>query len=196
MRYNAEHKDKSYAKILLSASRMMRTRGVADVSIAKVMTDAGLTHGAFYAHFESKEDLAATAIGNALIESRSNANEHVRKARAEGRSALRALIDFYLSEKHLESPWRGCALSAVSQEVSREPSAARDVMRERLHETVQAVAPDMDGTTQAEREAKVELLYSTMVGIITLARLANTREERLAYLERSKAQLLIMMGVS
>lgn len=194
MRYTAEHKDKSYARILLSASRLIRTRGVADVSIAKVMADAGLTHGAFYAHFESKNELAATAIGTALNESRNNASEHVRKGKLTGQSPVRALIEFYLSERHLESPWRGCALSAISQEVSREPSPARDVMRERVQDTVNAVAPDMEGVTQAEREAKVELLYSTMIGIITLARLANTREERVAYMERSKAQLLRLMG--
>jgi TetR/AcrR family transcriptional repressor of nem operon len=196
MRYSAEHKDKSYGKIVLSASRLMRTHGVAEVSIAKVMTEAGLTQGAFYAHFESKTDLATTAIATALNESRNNAVEQVRKARAQGRSAAHTLIDFYLNEKHLESPWRGCGLSAISQEVGREPSPMRDAMRERLQDLVATFSPDMAGETQAEREAAVELLYSTMVGIVTLARLCNTPAERLAYVERSKQLLLRMMKLA
>src|SRR5690349_6687091 len=108
MRYDAEHKQKTRERVLVEAAKAIRTDGPHKIGVAAVMAKAGLTHGGFYAHFESKDDFVAAAIGQMFAEGR------VRLDKAlDGRSAgegLTAYIDFYLSGAHRDTRSAGCPL--------------------------------------------------------------------------------------
>lgn len=194
MRYSLEHKDKSYQRVLSSASRMIRSKGIDSISIGGVMADAGLTQGAFYAHFDSKEDLAIQAVKSALDDSINGARERIRLGMAEGHSATRAFIDFYLSEAHMESPWRGCALASITQEVGRGSPALRNALVGKFEQVTQAMAPHMPGANPDEQFARAEVLYSAVVGVLSLGRIPVERTGRMAYLARCRTQLLSLFG--
>lgn len=194
MRYNREHKERSRHRILFSAARLMRKHGIGNVSIAQVMADAGLTHGAFYAHFSSKDDLAEQAMASALNDSFNRLRDTLRKGAARGEPALQLIVDFYLSEQHLESPWGGCALSCVAQEVVRGDAGGREAMLAALDDVATLVAPHMPGEHEQERSARARSLYAALVGVVTLARLHRTPAQRLAQLEAGRQQILQSFG--
>src|SRR5262245_5627440 len=126
MRYAAEHKASTRRRIVDGASAALRARGLAGVGVADVMREAGLTHGGFYAHFPSKDDLVAEAVDAAGEQSVRNLRKVVKRA-APGR-AFKAIVDAYLSPAHRDRPERGCALAALGPELAREsPSARRAV---------------------------------------------------------------------
>src|SRR5689334_1915292 len=98
MRYDAEHKQKTHAKLLKAAAKAIRVEGPHRIGVAEVMAEAGLTHGGFYAHFASKDELVAAAIGQMFEEARARfAHETQDRTPAQ---ALGAYIDFYLSPGH------------------------------------------------------------------------------------------------
>ena len=117
MRYDAEHKQRTREKVLKAAAKAIRAKGPDRIGVAEVMADVGLTHGGFYAHFESKDDLIAAAVSQMFDESRGRLN-----AETEGRSAaagLRSYIDFYLSAAHRDARRWGCAVAALASDLPR-----------------------------------------------------------------------------
>ena len=115
MRYDKGHKDATRQRILDVASRQFREQGVAAVGLAGIMADAGLTNGAFYAHFDSKEDLVREVLSHAGI----SAINCRRPPRAG--AGLEAPIRDYLSASHRDNPGGGCPTSALVAEIARHP---------------------------------------------------------------------------
>jgi TetR/AcrR family transcriptional repressor of nem operon len=107
------------AAILAAAGRLFRRRGIATVSVADVTRAAGLTHGAFYGHFASKDALAAEACRGSLADAAEKWRQRAAHACTTGRDPLDALIDAYLTERHRDTPEDGCALAALGPEVAR-----------------------------------------------------------------------------
>jgi len=116
MRYPAKETAAKHERIVREASRLFRERGFENVTVGEVMKAAGLTHGAFYAHFGSKQELqdAATAYGLGLTANRNRNYGTTKKGR-------RAYADRYLSHWHRENPGDGCTMAALAQEVARTP---------------------------------------------------------------------------
>jgi TetR/AcrR family transcriptional regulator, transcriptional repressor for nem operon len=114
LRYPAEETATKHDRIVKEASRLFRERGFDDVTVDEVMKAAGLTHGAFYAHFGSKEELeeAAVAYGQSLSASRARNYGATRKGR-------RAYTERYLSARHRDNPGDGCTMAALAPEVAR-----------------------------------------------------------------------------
>jgi TetR/AcrR family transcriptional regulator, transcriptional repressor for nem operon len=114
MRYPAKETAAKHDRIVKEASRLFRERGFENVTVGEVMKAAGLTHGAFYAHFRSKEELqeAAVAYGQGLSAGRARSYGATKKGR-------RAYADRYLSEWHRDSPGEGCTMATLGQEVAR-----------------------------------------------------------------------------
>ena len=112
MRYSVEETAARHERIVKEASRLFRERGFENVSVAEVMKAAGLTHGAFYAHFASKEELqaAAVAYGQKVSLERVQRNRAMRKG---------SYADRYLSPRHRDNPGDGCTMAALGQEVAR-----------------------------------------------------------------------------
>jgi len=176
MRYSPEHKAENHEKILSVAARSFREQGADSSGIGTVMKKVGLTKGGFYRHFKSKDDLLVEGVARAFDEMGRGMLE-VAKSAPEGQ-ALRAIIERYLSIGHANSPGMGCAFAALGPELSRKPlsvrkriEAAREAYRERL-------LPFVPGQTREEKLAKFELLFPSMAGVLTAARLKLSPQGR------------------
>lgn len=179
--------DITHARILEVAARALRQHGAAGVRVAEVMQQAGLTHGGFYAHFESREALLAEAIESAGLDGAQALGRRVERARARGASALRAVVEAYLSEDHLVRTDGGCVVAALGSEMARLPPALLATAAARvdgLIRTVQAALP-AGGT-----KAQATLIASTMVGALQLARALGVNAQGKSLLATTRRALL------
>ena len=132
MRYPAEETAAKHERIVKEAGRLFRERGFQNVSVADVMKAAGLTHGAFYAHFGSKEELQAAAVAhgqNVSLE---------RMQRSEGKRSKGSYVDRYLSRSHRDNPGDGCTMAALAQEVARSNPELKAAFQQGLEDTLAA----------------------------------------------------------
>jgi TetR/AcrR family transcriptional regulator, transcriptional repressor for nem operon len=181
VRYPAEQKAETREKILSTAARSFREHGSEMNGIGQVMKELGLTKGGFYRHFESKGDLYAAAVARAFEE---QGNRLVAIAEAAPKGAeLRAVIEHYLSAKHLSAPGTGCPLAALAAEIARQPLA----VRKRIHHSMLAyrerMLPYIPGATVEEKRGRSFILFSGMAGALVAARAiadSQARERALA----------------
>lgn len=167
MRYDAEHKQQTRARMIEVASRVLRRDGIAASGVATLMEEAALTNGAFYAHFASKEALVAEAVVFALGETTAAFEEKIRVAPAG--TALDVVISHYLDPRHVVRPEYGCAVAALAPELARRPEATRlavDAAIDRLVETIASALPE----ACSNRKETAGAVFACMVGTIQLAR--------------------------
>jgi AcrR family transcriptional regulator len=180
-------KEISHQRIVDAAARALRRSGYAGTGVADIMKEAGLTHGGFYAHFESRDALLAEAVTKA---GRDNAAWFEQRAAAQadsGASALRVVIENYLRPEHLTGVETGCVVSAVLSEMPRQSPEVRAASAERvgrLIERVRKALPAGAGTAQAP------LIASTMVGALQLARGLDDERKGKAMLKSVRDALL------
>src|SRR5215471_13000118 len=124
MRYDTEHKQRTYERVVKAAAKTIRTKGPDRVAVAEVMSEVGLTHGGFYAHFASKDDLVAAAIGQMFEESR--ARLLLETENRGPREALSSYVDFYLSAGHRDARASGCPIAALVSDLPRMGAKARE----------------------------------------------------------------------
>src|SRR5438309_11452811 len=120
-RYVREHKEATRQRIVETAGRRFKKDGFDGSGIATLLADAGLTNGAFYAHFESKDDLVATVVADQL-----RAQHATLGALPEGRSAVEEFVRDYLAPRHRDDPSTGCPSAALLDEIARCDEAIRD----------------------------------------------------------------------
>ena len=168
MRYEKGHKHLTRQRIVEVASRQFREHGVAAVGIAGIMADAGLTNGAFYAHFDSKEDLVREVLSHAGFRNK------LSKA-AENGTGLEGAIRDYLSQNHRDNPGQGCPTSALVAEIARHPKATRDAFTGKVDDVIELIAAALSAETEAERRRKAVAIYALMVGTLQLARAVNDK---------------------
>jgi TetR/AcrR family transcriptional regulator, transcriptional repressor for nem operon len=176
MRYSLAHKAQNHEKILSVAARAFRERGGDSSGIGTVMKKVGLKKGGFYRHFKSKDDLFVEAVARALDETATEMVE-VAKSAPEGR-ALRAIIERYLSVPHANSLGTGCVLSTLGPELARKPAAVRRRIEALLEAYRERLLPFVPGLTREEKLAKIRLLFSSMAGVLMMARVISTPERR------------------
>jgi TetR/AcrR family transcriptional regulator, transcriptional repressor for nem operon len=189
MRYEKGHKDSTRRHIIDTASRRFRENGVAAVGIAGIMSDAGLTNGAFYAHFKSKEDLVESVLSSAL-----QRREERLRAAAEGDAGLEAVIREYLAPSHRDRPSGGCPTAALVAEVARHPKAMRDAFTEKVASFVDLIASQIRQGSADERRRRAIALYGTMVGTLQIARAVNDRRLSDEILESGIRAALALAG--
>jgi len=193
MRYDKEHKGRARERILEAAARAIRAEGPARIGVAAVMREAGLTHGGFYAHFGSKDDLIAEAIGKMFEGPYSRfASETGGREPAH---ALSAYIDFYLSPGHRDARERGCPLPALSGEMARLPEAARGRFAEGADNLRAGVARLLAAMGKPEPEQLAASVGAEMVGAVALARTVQDKVRSDAVLEASRAALKDRLGL-
>jgi AcrR family transcriptional regulator len=168
VRYDKGHKDETRQRILDAAARQFRARGVSSSGLAGIMAEAGLTNGAFYVHFESKEDLIRAVLDDAL-----SRREQVWRKLDGAEGGLSSMIDDYLSPRHRDNPGRGCPTAAMVAEVAREPSATRATFTARVAAVIARIAARLQGRPAGQREADALAIYALMVGALQLARAVN-----------------------
>jgi TetR/AcrR family transcriptional repressor of nem operon len=180
MRYSPEHKARNHENILSVAARSFREHGGDSSGIGTVMKKVGLTKGGFYRHFKSKDDLFVEAVARAFDEMGRGMVE-VAKSAPEGQ-ALRAMVERYLSVGHANSLGTGCVLSALGPELARKPAGVRRRIEASLEAYRERLLPFMPGQTREEKVAKIRLLFSSMTGVLIMARITSDpqrREQRL-----------------
>ena len=168
MRYDAEHKGETRQRVLKAAARAIRREGPFKVGVAGVMAKAGLTHGGFYAHFASKDDMIAAGIGQMFEEGRSKL-EHEAEGR-EPAAALAAYIDFYLSADHRDTRSAGCPLPFLSGDATRLPEASRARFAKGVADLTARIARSLAAMGRSEPDEDARSLLSELVGALSLAR--------------------------
>jgi TetR/AcrR family transcriptional repressor of nem operon len=176
MRYPPEHKAQNHENILSVAARSFREHGGDTSGIGTVMKKVGLTKGGFYRHFKSKDDLFVEAIARAFDEM-GKAMLEVARTAPQGR-ALQAMIERYLSVRHANSPGMGCVLSALGPELARKPLSVRKRIEASQEAYRERLLPFMPGKTREERVAKFQLLFPSMAGVLTAARMTLYPQRR------------------
>ncbi len=163
MRYEKGRKDSSRRRILDIAAQKFRADGIAATGLAGIMSDAGLTNGAFYPHFKSKAALVGESVSTALHEQ----SEQIAELLAAGGPNL--VIDTYLSAAHRDNPGIGCASSALLPELGREPAETRHLYTGQVVSLVQQVANQLDPRI-ADRQGVATAMFAMLVGTLQLAR--------------------------
>ena len=164
-------KEASHERIVGAAARAIRRSGYNGTGVADIMKEAGLTHGAFYAHFESREAMLAEAADRAGAESNSLAASVIAAVPAD--QALQALMQVYLSKEHLASIETGCPISALGSEMPRQSPEVRLAATRRIKEMIDLVARQFPDWGQPSAHERALVTVATMVGTLILARAVN-----------------------
>ena len=193
MRYDADHKQKTRERVLKVAAREIRAQGPHRIGVAGVMAKAGLTHGGFYAHFASKDDLVASAIGQMFQEARGRQQKALADLTpAEG---LAAYIEFYLSNDHRDARTAGCPLPFLSADAPRLDEAARARFAAGVASLTETLAERLVAVGHANAHELASSMLSEMVGAVSLARAEPDPERSDAILARSRAALKRRLGL-
>jgi TetR/AcrR family transcriptional regulator, transcriptional repressor for nem operon len=181
MKVSKETSAKNRDELLKAASRLFRERGFDKVGIAEIATAAGLTHGAFYTHFESKDALCAQVIAGAT-----------RRGGAAPSSMTnwRAYIEAYLSPKHVRDRANGCPYAALAGDVPREGKTVRAAFSNALDNSIDAIAATLGHQGEASSRADAVEALATMVGALVLARTAASPKFRDEILGAARKKML------
>jgi TetR/AcrR family transcriptional regulator, transcriptional repressor for nem operon len=171
MRYSKGHKQATRQRILEAAGRRFKQDGIDGAGVASVMSDAGLTNGAFYAHFSSKEDLVANVLADQL-----RAQRQSLEAQSSDRAGLEAFVRSYLSPQHRDQFADGCPSAALLDEIARRPTDTRDVFTEEVMGVVDDIASHLDPTNVEAGRADALTVFGLMVGTLQLARTLTDRD--------------------
>jgi len=174
MRYSREHKQETHARIVRKASVRLRERGAHGVGVADLMKEAGLTHGGFYAHFDSREALVIEAFAYAMDRSTERWRKIAEQTPPEQR--LSTIVDTYLTPAHRDDPGHGCAVPALSAEIARESPKTRKAFAVKLEQMIDMMAdqiPDLPRKAACKQAASA---LATMMGTLVLARVAGGGE--------------------
>ena len=193
MRYSKEHKQETHDRIVRKASVRLREKGAHGVGVADLMKEAGLTHGGFYAHFDSREALVIEAFNYAMGRS----TEHWRKLAEQTPPDKRfaAIVESYLTTIHRDDPGRGCAVPTLGPEIARESAKTRRAFAARLDDMIEMIADQLPEVPRKAARAQAIAAISTMAGALVLSRVAGSGEfseeilgaGREAVLSRAKA---------
>ncbi len=174
MRYSKEHKQETHARIVKKAATRLREKGAHGIGVADLMKDAGLTHGGFYAHFDSREALVIEAFNYAM----DRANERWRKATAEvpPEKRLALIVDGYLTALHRDEPGQGCAVPALGAEIARESPKTRKAFALKLDQMIEMIADQIQDLPRKAARKQAMATLATMMGTIVMSRIAGNGE--------------------
>lgn len=173
MQKNSKHsrssaKEATHERIVDVAARAIRRSGYNGTGVADIMKEAGLTHGAFYAHFDSREAMLAEAADHAGAQSNAAAAKLISTVPHE--QALKALLEAYLSSTHLQGIENGCPISALGSEMPRQSPEVRRAATRRIKEMIDLVARQMPDWGQPSAHERSLVTVATMIGTLILAR--------------------------
>ena len=172
MRYPSDHKRQTSERILRAAGRLFRKQGYAATGIDAVMSSARLTAGAFYSHFQSKEDLLAETLDAVFRDASSDRPAELSSL--QGRDWLRAFTAFYLSAEHRDAADRGCPMPALAAEVARVGGKSREVFEQHLRRVLEFLAKQFDGL-HPDRKRAISTT-ALLAGAVLLARAVSDDE--------------------
>jgi TetR/AcrR family transcriptional repressor of nem operon len=172
-RRSQQDKATSHERIVDIAAARIREAGTATPSVAEIMQAAGLTHGGFYKHFQSRDDLIAEAVDRTFADSRAATAAVVDGAE----DPLTAFVDWYVSAEHRDNPASGCGVVALGAEVARSDARVRAAYTEqvqsylaRLEQLLGDTGADADAPADPETRRQAKVMLSTLVGAVLIAR--------------------------
>lgn len=180
-------KQLTHDRIVETAARALRAGGFAGIGVADVMKQAGLTHGGFYAHFPSREVLLAEALDRAGQDSRERMQRSIQAGEARGVGRFRALVESYLSERHLKSPESGCPVAALASEMPRQGDAVREASMVRVKSLLASVGSCLP---EGHAPATAAVVASQLVGALQLARALGDNAQGRKHLAAARDFLL------
>lgn len=172
MKVSREQAVHNRERIVETAAKLFRERGFEGIGVADLMKAAGLTHGGFYGHFSSKQDLIAEASSRALMRSLAALSKEAELAPGD---PLSAVADTYLSRKHRDNPGAGCLLAALGPDVSRQGPAVRRSVTDYVRGAVDLLTTMVRGKSKAARRQQALSTYATLVGTMVMARAVDDR---------------------
>lgn len=192
MKSTREQAAKNRQLILDSAARLFRECGIDGISVSDIMRAANLTHGGFYGHFASKENLAEETCVRGLARGAAD----WQKLISDEARPLEAIVDYYLTEEHRDRPGSGCFIAALAGDVARQGKALKRVFTRALEEAFEILASAVRGRTRSNRRREAISVLSHLVGAIILSRAVDSQElseeiltaARLDVLERKRVQ--------
>jgi TetR/AcrR family transcriptional regulator, transcriptional repressor for nem operon len=174
MRYSKDHKQETHARIVKKASVRLREKGAHGIGVADLMKEAGLTHGGFYAHFDSREALVIEAFGYAMDRSTERWRKLAEQTPPDKR--LAAIVDAYLTPAHRDDPGHGCAVPTLGAEIARESPKTRKAFAARLEQMIDMLADQIPELPRRSARKQAIASLATMMGTLVLARIAGTGE--------------------
>lgn len=175
----SNRKELTHARIVETAAKAIRRSGYSGTGVADIMKEAGLTHGGFYAHFASRDDMLAEAVNHAGGETLAIAEQVFAATPKEER--LWALMNTYLSSEHTVNIESGCALAALGSEMHRQAPEVRAASTRRIQEIIHLIAAQLPDASQSNAHAEALRMISTMVGTLILARAVDDPELSAAF---------------
>ena len=172
MRYSKEHKNATHDRIVRKASMRLREKGIHGVGVAELMKEAGLTHGGFYSHFESREALMVEAVTYAMDRSMERWRELTDQLTPAER--LTTIADAYLSKQHRDDSGRGCPVLAVGSEIARETAKTRRAFAGRVAAMIDMLAEQIEGVPAKKARQQACAMMATMIGTQLLARVTGS----------------------
>ncbi len=170
MRVSQEEKNRSHERIVASASRLLRRGGVEGASVGDVMSEAGLTHGGFYRHFDTKDAMVAAALGSAFAEFTEALDE--RFAQTGPGDAVADYVAMYLSDGHVTHPERGCPMPALGADIARASENLKQAFGAGLAAIIARLARGIEGHEEEKREKAARKL-AMLVGAVLIARASD-----------------------
>ena len=174
MRYSKEHKTQTHARIVKRASVKLREKGAHGIGVADLMKEAGLTHGGFYAHFDSRDALVIEAFTHAMDRSTEHWQKQTEAAPEERR--LSTIVNSYLSTLHRDNPGQGCAVPTLGAEIARESTKTRRAFAARMQQMIEMLAKQFHGVPPKTARKQAMAAMATMMGSLVMARIAGTSE--------------------
>jgi TetR/AcrR family transcriptional repressor of nem operon len=174
MRYSKEHKQDTHARIVKKAAVRLREKGAHGVGVADLMKEAGLTHGGFYAHFDSREALVIEAFAYASVRSRDHWRKIAEQTPPEKRLAL--IVDSYLNSAHRDDPGHGCAIASLGADIARESPKTRKAFSAELEQMIDLIADQIPSVPRKAARRQATATLATLMGALVMARIAGNGE--------------------
>jgi TetR/AcrR family transcriptional repressor of nem operon len=178
LRLTQEQAAQNRLLILETASRMFRLHGLDSVSVADIMKEAGFTHGGFYNHFSSKDELAAEAIGCAFAGVASDLSQRLAAVR-DHQESLTSFVSQYLSPRHRDTRTGGCPAPALAADAARNGKAVQAAFVKGIQTYLDMISAKISGPEDQTRQEAVAL-FSGLVGAVLLSRAVKGRDPDLA----------------
>ena len=188
-RYGKEHKQATRRRIIETAGRRFKRDGIDGSGVATLMADAGLTNGAFYAHFASKDDLVATTIADQLREQRANVS-----AQTPDRAGVEQYVRAYLSTGHRDNPEDGCPSAALLDEIGRGTDATRRAYTDGLLAVIDDTAARLAPHNPQSARVTTLSVFALMAGTLQLSRALSDRQLADEVLEQGIQNALALLG--
>src|SRR3954454_11536779 len=174
MRYSKDHKQETHARIVKKASVRLREKGAHGIGVADLMKEAGLTHGGFYAHFDSREALVIEAFAYAMDRSTERWRKVAEETPPEKR--LSSIVETYLTPLHRDDPGHGCAVPTLGAEIARESAKTRKAFAAKLEQMIDMMADQIPDVPRKSARKQAVAALATMMGTLVLSRIAGSGE--------------------